>query len=119
MIGLSSRIFDPAGAIYFYQTQVDRSTVGALYDRSRRVTKYKTLNGGVSVVDNGYATGDRALALGITNATPAQVATLVALTEGYAQLVLTTQDGAYLVSPGSVQGDGTSIKINLSFISEA
>lgn len=118
MIGLSSRVFDPDGAIYLYREQIDRSTIGALYDRSRRVTKYKTLDGGVSVVDGGYAVGDRSMVLAIARATPEQAATIVALAESYAQLVLTTPDGAFIVSPEMVRADGTSIKITLSFISE-
>lgn len=119
MIGLSARVFDPLGSIYLYQSQIDASTVGGLYERSRRVTKYKTLDGGVSVVDSGYAVGDRSMVLGITKATPEQAATIVALAESYAQLVLTTPDGAFIVCPEMVRADGTSIKITLSFISEA
>lgn len=119
MIGLSSRVFDPAGSIYLYQEQIDRSTVGGMQDRERRSTVYKTLDGGVSIVDSGYAVGDRDLTVVVTNATPAQVATIVALVESYAQLLLTTPDGAFVVAPKSTQADGSSIKINLLFISEA
>ena len=119
MIGISARTFDPTGAIYFYRDQLDRTTVAGLHDRSRRVTKYKTLDGGVSVVDRGHAPGDRSLAVGVVEATMEQVHAITALAEAYAQLVLTTPDGAFLVCPESVQADGSTIKINLSFISEA
>ena len=119
MIGLSSLVFDPSGAIYLYRDQVDRTTIGGRFDRSRRVTKYKTLDGGVSVVDMGYAVGDRELALTITNPTLDQIATVTALAETYARLLLVTPDGAFIVSPGSVQGDGSTLKINLSFIQGA
>ena len=119
MIGLSSLIFDTRGALYLYREQIDKSTVGGLYDRSRRITKYKTLDGGVSVVDNGYAVGDRSLAVNIVAATPEQVATATRLVEIYSTLLLTTPDGAYRVTPDTIQADGSSLKINLSFQSEA
>jgi hypothetical protein len=119
MIGLSSLIFDPRGALYLYREQLDRTTLGGLHERQRRVTKYKTLDGGVSIVDSGYASGDRSLAVVVVNATSEQVATAVRFSEAYATLTLVTPDGCYRVSPESVQADGANLKINLSFISEA
>lgn len=119
MIGLSCPAFDALGAIYLYRDQVDASTLGGLFDRQRRTAKYRTLDGGVVVVDTGHCQGDRSLAVTIAGATPEQVATITRLVEKYSMLILSTPQGCYRVSPDSCQGDGSTIKINLSFISEA
>lgn len=119
MIGLSAPTFDVTGSIYLFQGQVDAATFAGLFDRKRRTSKYRTLDLGVVVVDAGHSQGDRSLAVTITGATPDQAATITRLVERYAVLLLATPGGCYRVSPESCQGDGTNIKINLSFISEA
>ncbi|MFP5259295.1 MAG: hypothetical protein ACLGQH_09750 [Acidobacteriota bacterium] len=119
MIGLSSIAFDPIGAVYIYQDQIDQSTIGGMFDRQRRTTKYRTLDGGVVIVDAGHSHGDRALAVTINRATSEQVEAITRLVEKYSALLLTTPGGCFRVSPESCAGDGSSIKINLSFISEA
>lgn len=119
MIGLSCPAFDPLGAVYIYRDQIDQSTIGGMFDRQRRTTKYRTLDGGVVVVDAGHSQGDRALAVTVNRATPEQVSAITRLVEKYSALVLTSPGGCFRVSPESCTGDGSSIKINLSFISEA
>ncbi len=119
MIGLSTPVYDTLGALYLYRSQVDEATVAGLYARERRVSKTRTLDGGVSVVDNGYAAGDRSLALGITLPNADQLAIALRLATKYSTLVLTTPDGAYRVCPASVQSDGSKLTVNLSFIQEA
>lgn len=118
MIGISAPTFDTVGALYLYADQLEQATLAAQFDRQRRTTKYRTLDGGVAVTDQGHAHGDRDLTVAIARATPAQAAAIARLVERYSTLVLSTRHGCYLVSPASCTGDGSTIKLNLSFISE-
>ena len=118
MIGLSSIVFDTLGALYLLREDIGASTIGALHGRDRRISKYRTLDGGVSVIDNGCIPGDRTVLLTVPYPTTSQIETMRRLTERYAVLLLTTPNGAYHVCPEYCLGDGTNFKISLSFIEE-
>jgi hypothetical protein len=98
-IGISSTIFDTAGALYLDGKDLSASEMLANTSRSRRVTRTATLDGGVSVYDAGYAPGDRNMTVKVPDPSRAISDYLLYIAETYNEILITTEDGAYTGVP--------------------
>lgn len=106
MIGISTRIYDIAGArIFRADPAEERANIGG----GRRVTRHKTLDGGVAVYDTGYADGDRTLLATEPDADQEAVAFARYIVETYSLVAASLSDGCYLGVPESywIADDGT------------
>lgn len=92
MIGLSTREYHPSGALLISELNNGTKT----RDFTRRVSKVKTLDGGVSVTDFGYAVGDRTMTVAFRT-DQALFDLLVLLGQLTGSFVMTNADGAYSV----------------------
>jgi hypothetical protein len=103
IIGISSYLFDPLGARTFVlnmgQTQ--------LQNLERRVSRVKTLDGGVFVSDLGFSDGDRTFALAVPLHVKADYDFFQRLLSLYPRVVVSTEDGAFDCYVQSVAVEGT------------
>lgn len=91
MIGLAATTYDLVGALL-----LEVKTGLTIRDMDRRITRTKTLDGGVSVEDNGLSHGDRTFKIVLSNVAKETADTLQYLTEQYSELIVTTDEGAFL-----------------------
>lgn len=92
---ISTREFDPDGYV-----QIEATVASALGgERTRRVNRVTTLDGGVAINDFGYTDGDRTLDLRWTPASEAQERAVERLLRTYPTLCVTVPDGAFLAAP--------------------
>ena len=92
---LSTREFDPDG---YVQLQVTfESALGG--DRTRRVDRITTLDGGAVLNDFGYSDGDRTIELRWRHVSKAQEQAVERLLRTYPTLCVALPDGAFLAAP--------------------
>ena len=94
MITLSATSFDPAGFIVIADHEIDGSS--EIDSGSRRVTRTATLDGGVGVVDTGFAHADRTIRLTLSAPSAAHYDAIARLAQLYPTLIITTHEGAWL-----------------------
>lgn len=93
-IGLAARTYDPQGALIL--PWKDGTNTG---DIERRVSRVRTLDGGVSVTNRGYSAGDRTITVslsGLARQTVDQVRRMVRL---HATVLLSIPDGTFIGVP--------------------
>jgi hypothetical protein len=93
---LASTTFDLEGNVIL--RMAERSTVFA---QSRRVTRSKTLDGGVSLSDLGFSHGDRTMIVKSKISSKAEYEAVQYLFSNYPTLILSIDEGAFL---GSISG---------------
>jgi hypothetical protein len=93
-IGLSARIFDPEGAMLLPWS--GDSETGSL---SRRLTRARTLDGGVSVTNRGFTDADRTLTLSLAGQPEATVERVRRMLRLHGTITVTHRDGAYTGAP--------------------
>ena len=91
MIGISSYLFDPLGGRTFALDD-QRSR---LQDIERRVSRVKTLDGGVFVSDLGFTDGDRTLLLAVPMNSIADYDFFKRLLSLYPRVTVSTRDGVF------------------------
>jgi hypothetical protein len=94
-VGISSLYVDPVGAVLFDLNPAGSDTG----NYSRRVTRTKTLDGGVALFDGGYAEGDRTIQLEPLNPSEELTSALRSLFKRYGAVLLFLEDGAYRAAP--------------------
>ncbi len=94
MIGLSTKTFDINGDLIL--EELERSS--DINKSNRRVTKTKTLDGSVAIEDRGYTPKDRRFTIRV-EATLFLRERLLTFLQFHNALTLTTEDGAFDVSP--------------------
>lgn len=73
----------------------------------RRVSRTATLDGGVAVTDFGYSAGDRTITMRFQNDTAQKdLDALRRMMRIYAELIIYTHDGAFIVAPQSYSATG-------------
>ena len=107
MIGISTPIFDLAGARIFRQVDVANRT-GA-----RRVSRTATLDGGVSVYDTGYSDSDRDCTVTEPDAGIDAVEFAKRIVETYDLITLSMEDGAYEGIPESYRMNGGDLEMKV------
>ena len=105
MIGISTRIFDLNGARILRDDEIDQKYVCTNTDLQRRMSRTATLDGGVSIYDTGYAVGDRDITVRVSNASKEVVVFMAYLTKTYNEIVVTTNESAFIGVPGRVYVD--------------
>jgi len=111
MIGLSSPVFDPAGAFL-----LNESNGSNFDDTSRRMRKRATLDGGVVVSDAGHSYGDSTWQLTLENPSKSIADALERLLRVYQTLTLTTKRGAFTVAPARYRFNNDTITLTLEVI---
>ena len=116
MIGISTKIFDLQSARYFRRVEMDNQQLIQNNRRDRRVSRTATLDGGVSINDNGYVPGDRDISIKVPNASKAIADYLAYIAETYSQIIISTEESVFLGVPASFfvdQGGAANLTINL------
>lgn len=94
LMGIAARSYDPQGALMV--PWVEGTETGSI---NRRVSRVRTLDGGVAVTNRGYSAGDRTVTVsfdGLPRTLIDQARRLVRL---HARVTLTIPDGAYIGAP--------------------
>ena len=119
MIGITTEIFDLAGARYFTRSELDQRIVNQNDRRTRRMTRTPTLDGGVSVSDNGYAAGDRDIIVRVSNPSEAIRNYMAYIVETYSRVIVSTEEGVFVGNPSaySMDADG-AVNLTVNIISE-
>jgi len=109
MIGISSLTFDINGSQVFQSI----SSNSQLNNISRRVSRRATLDGGVSINDNGFSHGDRTFIIVFKNVKKATVDFLVSLFQTYSLIALSTDEGVFEVAPETLTQNNNEVTIRL------
>lgn len=107
-LSISTQTADPFGSITL---EID-ATATNLGDTSRRVSRVATLDGGASIIDGGYTVADRTITVDLTGQDRETVDTLRYLFQTYSELVVLTEEGAFLATPERITS-GTSPRMTL------
>lgn len=108
MIALAAPQFSLSGALVL--TADAKSRVA---DRSRRVSRTATLDGGVTILDRGYTHGDRTFSIVGTGISRADVDAVAALLEDWSLLVVSTREGCFLGAPSTLTYDGEGMTLQI------
>ena len=107
-VSLSTPTFDLDG--YVILDVLPSSDVDSL---ERRVSRVRTLDGGVAYDDAGFAHGDRTLNVSWRIRDAAQYEAVRRLVREYSELHVSLSDGCYACSPSRVSRSGTEGRIDL------
>ena len=110
-VGLSSLTFDLDGHV-----EIDALESSDVDSIERRVTRVKTLDGGVSLRDGGFSHGDRTVVLSWRIHDASHFEAVQYLVQNYAQLRLSMRSGCYLCAPRRLSRDGTEGRLDLLLI---
>jgi len=94
MISLSTPTFDLAGHV-----RIDELPETDYGETVRRVSRQKTLDGGVVANDSGYAVGDRTMRVRWRLTSLAQFRSVERLVQTCPQLTVSTRDGVFMAAP--------------------
>jgi len=98
MISISAPIYDPAGSIRLQE--LPSSDTGTL---RRRVSRAKTLDGGVVINDGGFAHGDRDMLVRWRPQSSAEYDAMSRMFRIYPQLTVSTRDGVFRCAPNTLE----------------
>lgn len=94
MIGIASATVAPGGALVLPGAEAK----SGLWDRTRRVTRTATLDGGAVLLDQGYSVADRTLSIVVEGASLAQIEALSAMVELYPLVTVATREGVFVAA---------------------
>lgn len=112
-ICLSTKTFDLNGYVHLFNIDLSTSDTRS---RTRRVSRFATLDGGAYIDDAGYSHGDRTITA-IMTGTESIFDALVYLIENYGSMWISLPDGAFTGSLSRV--DRSSGKIRATILLEA
>jgi len=107
MVSISAPSFDLNGQVILRKTESSD-----VYAQSRRVSKTKTLDLGVSLQDLGFTHGDRTLKLTAQRITQADHEAVKYLQENYPQLMVSIAEGLFLGVIESINIQSGDLVIN-------
>ena len=110
MIAIATTVFDLDGS--FVLTQRDATIVFGT--QSRRSSKSKTLDGGVSVYDTGFSQGDREFRVSLNNPTEALVNQIATLMEQHSTFRIACTKGAFIAGLSSLDESSSGVTFNIS-----
>lgn len=100
---LSSTVFDPLCPV-----ELDALDTSERGERSRRVTRVATLDGGAVFNDFGFSDADRTMRIVWRPTGKAQEAAVARLVQTYSRITVATPDGLFLAAPQILTpGDST------------
>lgn len=106
-VSICARVFDPDGSVL-----LDADARSELTGVSRRVSRTATLDGGVLVVDNGYAAGDQSLLVSAPVSRTADV-NLQRMAALYPEITVSHFDGCFLGVIERYAADQNTAKIRI------
>jgi len=112
IIGISPLLYDPVGALLL--NCVDAASDTGNY--TRRVTRTKTLDGGVVLFDGGYTPGDRTVTVQLDAPSQLTVDAVRYVFQAYAKVLLFLSDGAFIAAPSTMTE--TAGRVRVSFLLE-
>lgn len=93
-IGLAARTYDPQGAMLLpWQDGTETESI------TRRVSRVRTLDGGVSVTNRGYSPGDRTITLSLAGLSRAVIEQARRMVRLHATVTLSLPDGIFIGVP--------------------
>lgn len=98
MVGLAAPSLRADGAVLLRGADAK----SRLSDRSRRVSRTATLDGGAVLTDQGYSVADRTLTLVAERAPRALLGAVAALLEACPLLLVSTDEGVFLAAPSQL-----------------
>lgn len=101
MIGIGTKLFDLDGDFTFQNKQLSFDDLTNM-NASRRVSKVKTLDGGVYIDDSGYAVGDTDIIVTVINPTAEEYEKLKNIFIYHAFVYVLSSDGNFLCVPSSI-----------------
>lgn len=107
-IALSSEEFNPVGHVW-----IDADPKSLRDEWSRRVIRRATLDGGVSVVDQGFTHGDRTITVEWIPQDQQQVDRVRDLMVDYGRVVVALPDGVYLAAIESIVPGSESTRVRV------
>jgi len=107
MIGIASQLYDAVGSGVFTLRPESKITA-----RTRRVSRTKTLDGGVVFTDGGYTDGDRNFTA-IVEYEDSSWVLIRHLLEDCTLVVVSILEGCYLATLGAASLDKANIKISI------
>lgn len=108
IVGIASRTYDAAGAVVLKPDTQGTTLRGG----ERRLTRTKTLDGGVVITDGGVAAGDKTLELRITSDRTLWQ-TLRALSEDALWVTVSTDEACYLAKIERISESDGQIKMTI------
>ncbi len=94
LIGLAARTYDPEGALVLPWR--DGTNAG---DLTRRVSRTRTLDGGVAVTDRGHAPGDRTVVVSFLGESQARIEWAKRLLRLHGNVTVSLPDGCFTAAP--------------------
>ena len=114
MISISAPTYDPLGIVRIQDApSSDIDTV------RRRVSRAKTLDGGVVVNAGGFAHGDRDLRVTWRPKSSAEYAAVQRLVRLYPQLIVSTREGVFTCAPATLESRSGEATLSLLVIERA
>lgn len=109
MIGISTPTFDSEGSILLRNIEQDND----LMERSRRVTRTATIDGGAEIEDMGMSHADRTFTIRARGLSKADFDKLALILESYPLINITTDEGAFKGAPEHISygNDITNLRI--------
>lgn len=110
MISICARTFDLLGDFLFtnYYIDVSSDDIDAI---SRRVTRTKTLDGGVYINDNGYTASDKEVAVTLMHQTKSEALLLRDLIANHGEVTISRNDEVLLCVPESYSYRGGNVRM--------
>ena len=108
MIGISSTTYLPGGGV-----MVEPLPDSDLRRGERRVSRVKTLDGGVHITDSGFAHGDRTQKLRVAHRGQAMWDTLWAIFRDAPSIYLTTEEGCFSAALSNIADEGNKIVLEI------
>jgi len=95
MITINTSLFNVDGNFILYNRDLVNQATG-YKDIERRVSRTKTLDGGVYISDNGYAVGDKTIIVTLKQPTKIMIDKIELLTTLNSEFILSTDQGVFL-----------------------
>ena len=106
-IGIASKVYMADGGFLLTLLSDTQARSG-----SRRVSRTKTLDGGVVITDSGFAHGDRALRVSISSSASLW-ARLWTLFQTAVMITISIDEGCFSGAPDTIQDNGDRIVMNI------
>lgn len=111
MITIAAREFGPGAVLQVRELPSENG-----YTIERRVTKAKTLDGGVAVNDGGFSHADLTRPIAWTPRNASELDAARDLLETHDRVTVAMPEGVYLAAPVSLSIDATTATLELAYI---
>ena len=101
MIGIGTKLFDIDGSFAFQNNQMALNDINTATAK-RRLSKVKTLDGGVFIDDSGYAVGDNDINVTVVNPSESLYQKLKNIFVYHGYVYITSIDGNFLCVPSDI-----------------